>query len=107
MLLCDVTLVASCCHQFVVLVECVSYKVGHVVSKAISHLELLDSFSIAEFLKSYSYWEYFLSGQSDDRSNYRPISVLPFLSTVFEKLVFNQLYKYLEKTSSYTKTVWF
>ena len=39
----------------------------------------------------------FKSGQFDDRSNYRPISVLPFLSRVFEKLVFNQLYEYLDK----------
>ena len=39
----------------------------------------------------------FKSGHSDDRSNYRPISVLPFLSRVFEKLVFNQLYEYLDK----------
>ena len=39
----------------------------------------------------------FTSGQSDHRSNYRPISVLPFLSRVFEKLVFNQLYEYLDK----------
>ena len=37
------------------------------------------------------------SGQSDDQSNYRPISVLPFLSRVFEQLVFNQLYEYLDK----------
>ena len=44
----------------------------------------------------------FKSGQSDDRSNYRPISVLPFLSRVFEKLVYNQVYEYLDKTSSYT-----
>ena len=28
------------------------------------------------------------SGESHDRSNYRPISVLPFLSRVFEQLVF-------------------
>ena len=39
----------------------------------------------------------FESGQSDDRSNYRLILVLPFLSRVFEKLVFNQLYEYLDK----------
>ena len=31
----------------------------------------------------------FNSGQSDDRSIYKPISVLPFLSRVFEKLIFN------------------
>ena len=39
----------------------------------------------------------FKSGQPDDRSNYRPISVLPVLSRVFEKLVHNQMYDYLDK----------
>ena len=39
----------------------------------------------------------FKSGQSDDRSNYRPNSVLPFLARVFETLFFNQLYEYLDK----------
>ena len=39
----------------------------------------------------------FKSGQSKDRSNYRPISVLPLLSRVFEKLIYNQLYDYLDK----------
>ena len=34
----------------------------------------------------------FKSGQPDDRSNYRPISVLPVLARVFEKLIHNQLY---------------
>ena len=29
--------------------------------------------------------------------NYRPISLLPVISKVFEKVVFNQLYKYLDK----------
>ena len=35
-------------------------------------------------------------GSSDERSNYRPISVLPVLSRQFEKLVYKQLYKYLD-----------
>ncbi len=39
-------------------------------------------------------WKIFKSGQSNDQSNYRPISVLPFLSGVFEKLAYNQLYDY-------------
>ena len=38
----------------------------------------------------------FKTGQTDDRSNYRPISVLPVLSRIFEKLIFNQLIKYLD-----------
>ena len=38
----------------------------------------------------------FKSGQPDDRSNYRPTSVLPVLARVFEKLIHNQLYDYLD-----------
>ena len=38
----------------------------------------------------------FKSGEQTDCSNYRPISVLPFLSRKFEKLVYNQLYEYLD-----------
>ena len=36
------------------------------------------------------------SGKTDDRSNYRPICVLPILSRIFEEMIFNQLYKYLD-----------
>ena len=32
-----------------------------------------------------------------DKENYRPVSVLPLLSKVFERLLFNQLIKYLGK----------
>ena len=39
----------------------------------------------------------FKSGQQDDSSNYRPISVLPFLARLFEKLVYNQVYAFLIK----------
>ena len=33
----------------------------------------------------------------DDRSNYRPISVLLVVSRLFEKLIYDQLYQYLNK----------
>ena len=38
----------------------------------------------------------FMDGDKSLQSNYRPISVLPVVSRLFEKLVFNQLYKYLD-----------
>ena len=38
----------------------------------------------------------FKSGQRDNRFNYRPISVLPFISRLFEKLFYNQFYDYLD-----------
>ena len=42
----------------------------------------------------------FKSGARDDNSNYRPISVLPFISRLFEKLIFNQFYEYLDSNKS-------
>ena len=42
----------------------------------------------------------FKSGARDDRSNYRLISVLPFISRLFEKLIFNQFYEYLDINKS-------
>ena len=39
----------------------------------------------------------FKGGKPDDRSNYRPISVLPVVSRLFEKLIYDQLYQYLDK----------
>ena len=42
----------------------------------------------------------FKSGARDDRSNYRPISVLPFITRLFEKLIFNQFYQYLDANKS-------
>ena len=42
----------------------------------------------------------FRSGARDDRSNYRSISVLPFMSRLFDKLIFNQFYEYLDANKS-------
>ena len=35
-----------------------------------------------------------------DKANYRPVSVLPLLSKVFEKIIYDQLYEYLENILS-------
>ena len=41
------------------------------------------------------------AGSADEPSNYRPISAIIVLSGIFEKLVYNHLYSYLnEKNSS-------
>ena len=39
----------------------------------------------------------FKSGEHDDRSNYRPISALPVVSRLFEKLIYDQLYNHLDR----------
>ena len=36
-------------------------------------------------------------GNNDDVSNFRPVSVLPVVGKVFERLVHNQLYSYLQE----------
>ena len=36
----------------------------------------------------------FKSGDKDDVNNYRPISIIPTIARVFEKLIYNQLYQY-------------
>ena len=40
----------------------------------------------------------FKSGSRDDPNNYRPISILPTISKIFERHVANQLHSYFEKT---------
>ena len=39
----------------------------------------------------------------NDPNNYRPISVLPIIAKVFEKIVYDQLYTYMMKNSVLTK----
>lgn len=44
--------------------------------------------------------------KTEDRQkceNYRPISILPIISKIFERSVFNQLYKYLNEKSLLSK----
>ena len=44
----------------------------------------------------------FKDGDGTEKSNYRPISVLPVISKLFEKLVFNQLYLYMKDNGLFT-----
>ena len=41
----------------------------------------------------------FKEGDKNDVNNYRPISVLPIISKIFEKVAYRQLYEYLELNS--------
>ena len=44
----------------------------------------------------------FKDGDKTEKSNYRPISVLPVISKLFEKLVFNQLYQHMKDNGLFT-----
>ena len=56
----------------------------------------LKSCSVPELWKKSRIAPIFKSGNSDDSSNYRPVSILPILSKVLEKAVHKQLSDYLE-----------
>ena len=49
-----------------------------------------DSLKIAKIIPLYK------KGNINSITNYRPISLLPTLSKVFERVIFNQLYLYLD-----------
>ena len=48
----------------------------------------------------------FKSGDKEDFNNYRPISVLPAVAIIFEKLLYDQLYKYFTDIEILGKTQW-
>ena len=46
----------------------------------------------------------FKEGRRTDPNNYRPISVLPVVSKLIERVVFNQLYEYLNNNNLLTES---
>ena len=55
----------------------------------------LETNQFPDFWKNARITPIFKEGDGAVKSNYRPISVLPVISRLFEKLVLNQLYQYL------------
>ena len=47
----------------------------------------------------------FKKSVKSDLNNYRPISVIPVVAKVFEKIVYDQLYQYLNDTPKHMKCV--
>ena len=58
--------------------------------------QFLDSWKVARITPI------FKDGDKTEKSNYRPISVFPVISKLFEKLVFNQLYLYMKNNGLFT-----
>ena len=42
-------------------------------------------------------YPYIKKGNRNDEGNYRPVSILPVVSTVLDKIVYNQMHNYLEQ----------
>ena len=82
---------------------CVPVKVLKAISDIISPILVIlinRSFISGDFpqcLKIARITPIYKGGNHSDLGNYRPISILPVFAKIFEKLIYNQLYKYIEK----------
>ena len=66
-------------------------------------IQLIESISSSKFRSSFKYantTNVFKDQSRNHKNNYKPVSILPVVSKIFEKLMNNQLSKYFEKTIS-------
>lgn len=75
----------------------ISFPLTCIFNKSLSSGIFPDSWKTAKVFPIYK------GNEKNDANNYRPISVLPILAKVFEKLVFDQLYSYLTENNILTK----
>ena len=73
--------------------EIISPILAYIVNESLANGIFPEQFKVARVIPLYK------GGDKSTTGNYRPVSVLPILSKVFERVVFNQLYYFLEKYS--------
>ena len=73
--------------------EIISPILAYIVNESLANGVFPEQFKVARVIPLYK------GGDKSTTGNYRPVSVLPILSKVFERVVFNQLYYFLEKYS--------
>ena len=71
----------------------ISTPLANIINKSLTSGNFPNSLKIARVTPIYK------EGSKTDTNNYRPISVLPTMSKIFEKVVHKQLYTYLEINS--------
>ena len=69
----------------------ISDSLTHIFNQAITLSSFPDEWKMARVIPLYK------NGQRNVAGNYRPISVLPAISKIMEKILYNQLYSYLSK----------
>ncbi len=74
------------------IINIISIPLSVVFNKSLNNGIFPDKIKIAEIIPIYK-----LKGQKDDLSSYRPISLLPVISKVLEKIVYNRVYWFLCK----------
>ena len=66
------------------------FDLTYYVNEVIRNNKFQDSLKLSDITPVHKKFD------SRDKANYRPVSVLPLLSIVFEKIIYDQLYGYLE-----------
>ena len=64
---------------------------SHLINKSLLSAYFPKSLKVARVVPLHK------GGLKDEVNNYRPISVLPLISKIFERIIYNQLYNFLEK----------
>ena len=75
---------------------CIVKPLCHIINLSLTEGKIPDDW------KSARVSPIFKGGDAKDPLNYRPISILPVLSKVLEKLVFTQIYKYFDDNDLFT-----
>ena len=76
--------------------KCIKHIIAPTLTKCFNKLLSQDKFP--DTLKVAKVTPIYKSGSTTDPGNYRPISVLPVLSTLLEKIIYNRLETYLNST---------
>ena len=71
--------------------------IAHIFNLSLSNGEFIDAFEVAKVVPV------FKKGSTYDVNNYRPISSLPVLSKILEKLVYKRLVSFLNGQSFFHK----
>lgn len=77
--------------------DLIASKLATCINKCLEHATFPDSLKIAKVTPIYK------SGSKLDPSNYRPISVLPVISKVFERILYDRLDKFLNSNKFFSK----
>ena len=73
------------------IVDIISSPLTIIINKSLNRGYFPQSLKLARVVALYK------GGSKDDINNYRPVSILPILSKIFERAVHTQLYSFLEK----------
>ena len=63
------------------------YDLTNCINEAIRNNKFPDSLKLSDIIPAYKKLD------PSDKANYRPVSLLPLLSKVFEKIIYDQLYE--------------